>query len=258
MSPHDELDLLSGYLDGELEDSDRVRLEAHLPSCAECRTTLDALRATIADLNALPEPIPTEQDSWALRSAIARARRQPKRWQKAAMAAGTAAAALIAFVAVTQNGDGGRSSGGAGAQFAESGASAPVLSVAGNYTKETAQAHLLEVAGITSDTRAIVGAPGSGPQGTSGFKSRATPTVETYDAMLASRIAEDARPPELDRCIDVVRSSTQRFLEPVVYEVATFESKPAFLLFFRTPDRYELWVVTRPGCETLFFSQAGS
>src|SRR5438046_299921 len=46
MNAHDELDNLSAYLDGELNQAERARLDAHLPGCAECRTTLDALHAT--------------------------------------------------------------------------------------------------------------------------------------------------------------------------------------------------------------------
>ena len=67
MNAHDELDNLSAYLDGELNQAERARLDAHLPGCAECRTTLDALRATVAGLATLPEPAPSGQDSWALR-----------------------------------------------------------------------------------------------------------------------------------------------------------------------------------------------
>src|SRR5918996_3844924 len=111
MGSHPELEQLSAFLDGELEASERSALEAHLPSCAECRSTLDALRATIADLGELPEAVPTEQDSWALRSAISRARRPARRWQRAAWAAGAVAAAAIAVVAIVQPGGGGGSTG---------------------------------------------------------------------------------------------------------------------------------------------------
>src|SRR5919197_6434579 len=104
MSPHPELEQLSAYLDDELDAAARSALEAHVTSCAECRTTLDALRSTIADLATLPAVAPTEQDSWALRAAIASARAPSKRWQRAAWAAGAVAAAAIAVVAVVRPG----------------------------------------------------------------------------------------------------------------------------------------------------------
>jgi anti-sigma factor RsiW len=104
MNSHPELDQLSAYIDDELEPAERVVLEAHLPSCAECTSTISALRATISDLALLPEAAPTEQDSWALRSAISRARKPLGRWQRVAWAAGAVAAAAIAVVAVVQPG----------------------------------------------------------------------------------------------------------------------------------------------------------
>jgi hypothetical protein len=54
-----------------------------------------------------------------------------------------------------------------------------------------------------------------------------------------------------------VSSTTQEQLIPVQFEAATFDGRAAFLLIFRTQDRYELWVMARPTCETLYFAQAG-
>jgi anti-sigma factor RsiW len=56
-------DRLSEYLDHELEASDRKALEAHLGSCAECRTTLDELRRVVARAHELPDRPPTS-DLW--------------------------------------------------------------------------------------------------------------------------------------------------------------------------------------------------
>jgi putative zinc finger protein len=38
-------ELLSGYLDGELTQQERQRVEIHLDACTECKTSLDELRA---------------------------------------------------------------------------------------------------------------------------------------------------------------------------------------------------------------------
>ena len=45
---------LNDYLDGLLSNAEQASLDAHLAVCAECRTELDALRSTLADLHALP------------------------------------------------------------------------------------------------------------------------------------------------------------------------------------------------------------
>jgi len=40
-------DLLSAYLDEELESVDRAALEAHLEECDECRAALNQLRGVV-------------------------------------------------------------------------------------------------------------------------------------------------------------------------------------------------------------------
>ena len=54
---------LSEYLDGDLPASERTVLEAHLPSCAECRATLAQLRRVVARAQALDDKPPTA-DLW--------------------------------------------------------------------------------------------------------------------------------------------------------------------------------------------------
>lgn len=65
-------DRLSEYLDGDLAPGERGALEAHLESCASCRTTLAELRRVVARAQAL-EDTPPARDLWP---AIAR-RLQP-------------------------------------------------------------------------------------------------------------------------------------------------------------------------------------
>jgi hypothetical protein len=257
MAPHDELDQLSAYIDGELEAHEHARIEAHLPGCAECRTTLDALRATVAALTELPEPVPTEQDSWALRSAIARARKPVRRWQRAAVAAGSLAAAMVAVLAFALSGGGGggfrasqapeRSALGAGP------AAVPVFTSSQNFSLQAAHTHLLEVSGkvppgatrpLSSDMRSSTSQPAAGG---------AAPEAQGFP--LDASAPNEKVKSQIDRCVNVVRRSTQVLLTPVRYEVVTFESKPAFFLIFSTQERFELWVVTRDRCEVLYFAQ---
>src|SRR5690242_11831917 len=54
-------DRLSEYLDGELDDAERVALEAHLATCAECTTVLSDLRRVVARAQALDDRPPTRE-----------------------------------------------------------------------------------------------------------------------------------------------------------------------------------------------------
>ena len=57
-------DRLSEYLDGDLAAGERVELEAHLVDCAECRDTVDQLRAVVAKASALEDRLPAS-DLWS-------------------------------------------------------------------------------------------------------------------------------------------------------------------------------------------------
>ena len=56
-------DRLSEYLDGELDDTDRVALEAHLATCAACTSVLADLRRVVARAQALDDR-PPARDLW--------------------------------------------------------------------------------------------------------------------------------------------------------------------------------------------------
>ncbi len=56
-------DRLSEYVDGELAGPERTALEAHLATCAGCRTTLDELRRVVARAQALDDR-PPAADLW--------------------------------------------------------------------------------------------------------------------------------------------------------------------------------------------------
>jgi len=57
-------DRLSEYLDGELDQSTSVDLEAHLANCAECSATLEQLRAVAKRAAALEDRLP-QSDLWS-------------------------------------------------------------------------------------------------------------------------------------------------------------------------------------------------
>jgi putative zinc finger protein len=56
-------DRLSEYLDGELDDAERMALEAHLATCADCTAVLADLRRVVARAQALDDR-PPGRDLW--------------------------------------------------------------------------------------------------------------------------------------------------------------------------------------------------
>lgn len=49
---------LSGYIDDELGDRERERVEKHIGMCPQCRRVLATLRRTLAGLGSLMSPPP--------------------------------------------------------------------------------------------------------------------------------------------------------------------------------------------------------
>jgi anti-sigma factor RsiW len=54
ISCQEVVELITDYLEGELADSTRVELEAHLALCPGCDTYLDQMRLTIEELGHVP------------------------------------------------------------------------------------------------------------------------------------------------------------------------------------------------------------
>jgi anti-sigma factor RsiW len=63
MTTDDFTHRLSEYLDDELSAADRVKIDAHLPSCAECRSTLEALRVIVSSASQLRDS-PPKHELW--------------------------------------------------------------------------------------------------------------------------------------------------------------------------------------------------
>jgi len=52
---HELVELVTDYLEGAMERSERERLELHLADCRRCRHYLDQMRQTITVVGQLPE-----------------------------------------------------------------------------------------------------------------------------------------------------------------------------------------------------------
>jgi anti-sigma factor RsiW len=90
------LDELSAYLDHELDDEARARVDEHLAGCADCQARLAGLRQTTYAIRALPMETPPRAFT------IPAKRRESFRWAPAAgWIGGVAAAMLIVVFGVT-------------------------------------------------------------------------------------------------------------------------------------------------------------
>jgi anti-sigma factor RsiW len=248
MNSHPTTEQLSAFLDGEQTGADRASLEAHVASCAACSGVLDALRATLSDLRSLSEPEMPEQDSWALRGAVARARKRPERLARWTVAGGGVAATVAAILMFTGGGAPDRAALTAGGAEMSLQAASHFVVQDKNYS-EKAAAKLLAMPRVTSAMTSVAGASGAGmaaPQAKSGpgsMDSAARPTAPNYTAAIA-------------RCDAQIRASAKNTTTLEQAIVARYRGERAFLLIYSAADRSELWVVARDTCEVRYFKQA--
>lgn len=90
-------DLLSVYIDGQVNGSERAKVEAHLDGCEACRSELTTLRATVDLLASLPQIVPSRSFALTLEPEPVRSY-EPLMWT-ARVVAPVAAVLLVALVA---------------------------------------------------------------------------------------------------------------------------------------------------------------
>ena len=99
MTEQDRDELLSAYLDGELNEAEQARLEQQLAADPELQSELDALRRTVEMVRDLPvQPIPRNfilPQSVATRSRSAPAVRPRHRWAAPILTAATSLVSLL-------------------------------------------------------------------------------------------------------------------------------------------------------------------
>jgi hypothetical protein len=101
--PCDEMrDRLSPYLEGELSESERKALEAHLGECADCAALLAVLRESVASLRAAPEADPPPHLARRIQEAVAQKAAEQSRprtaWGWTWMPAFAAAASFLVMI----------------------------------------------------------------------------------------------------------------------------------------------------------------
>lgn len=65
--------LMSEYVDGDLDDESRRRVERHVRFCPRCHTVLENLRETLARLRGVGREQPAEAESEAVAARVSRA-----------------------------------------------------------------------------------------------------------------------------------------------------------------------------------------
>ena len=255
MTTHPDPEQLSAYIDGELTGTGRDDLEQHLTGCSECSATLRGLRATVADMRALPSPVPSEQDSWALRSAIAKARRKPaeryRRWVVAAGSAAAVAAAIVGVVSLSHNTQK-ETFGSTSSEVNSNRALAPLNSGSAeiqfdstNYNSSSAKQLLAPVA---------IAAPAvNGPRTTKGSAGQTFgPTSST--ASLADQTKYRS---EILACEREIFSHGAGGARAQTYIVGRYDGTAAFFLIYSVvvsgKTKREMWVVQQSDCYIRLF-----
>jgi len=95
---HNDPEQISLYVDGELGDADRARLEAHLAACEACRRTRDAFAAVGARVRAGAAPADRLAARRALREILAGG--PDPLWRRRVAVPAPALAALVMALAV--------------------------------------------------------------------------------------------------------------------------------------------------------------
>lgn len=248
MNQHTEFELLSAFIDGELDANEQERVAAHLPSCAGCRQMLEALTSTMTDFKSVETPQPSAQDSWALRSAIASARaagtkrgRVPRLATALAGVAAVLAGITISITSLTNSAKDAASP----ATFAEAGGA---RSENADYD-QTSATQLLATRwrSFQRSTDSAGTGPKSGDPAPAAASAPAQSDLEaSYDRSLQT----------LGRCQSAIPPAGGT-LEDAFQ--ATYEGTPAYFFILRVPadasQRLELWVMSVDTCDVLFWAE---
>lgn len=246
MTTHPEHDLLSAYVDGDLDAAEQRTVDTHLAGCDEARALLRAIRATVADLALIDMPAMDPQVGFAIRSGLARERKLATRSKRYTWIAGAAAASLVAIfsVAIVANGnnDSARTLGGGTA------ATAPDLLALGDLSEQSVNEVLQGYVRENFTMEAAGGSPARDDAAGTGLA--AEPETQPYGT------TQDAA--TFAQCLRTIEreSAAARLVRSLA---ATYKGEPAYLLIFEIPadrpERVEIWVTTRDTCETRYFAQ---
>jgi len=239
-------ELLAGYVDGSLSGSDRNAVDAHLQTCARCRTEVTAAGAARIALRRLPEPAPPDL-AGAVTAELAKARSVSgtPRWYRYAGIAAAAVVAVAIVAALPKVGSGPETEERAAAA---SNAPAPTVGAADSLSSLT-----LELQQTDYDTAAVQALAGetarvAGPSEAAGVGA-AVPVGTPQQAARARTCVAQAFP-DFDG-------------SPIRLISASFEGTPAYLAVVlegpapgRPADAVSIWVADHASCQPLSFTTA--
>lgn len=267
---HETNEALSAYLDDEVDEAQRARIEVHLQMCTECSATRARLQGAAGATAALPEVTPTADESRAIRLAVieraAKSRRfAPRAWALiggvAVVAAGVAGYGLLNRGGPENVTQAGTAEGPALAFLSEREVKITVESLkevkqgAGRYTVDDVgakQSKALASFDTSADDEAAESTTTS--RTTYGATSSEARTGEKQPASGIARAGPEA---DLGDCLRIVLSSQPYPMMPVLARAATFKDAPAWLLVYawtastdpNAPlDRIQVWLVDRTRC----------
>jgi putative zinc finger protein len=245
-------ELLAGYVDDALDDTQRAVVDAHLPGCALCSEEIELAQRAKTSLATLEEaPVPFGVTGPVLAEAGRRfERRRGVLWQRLQWSAGLAAAAALVLVVALNIGRGDSEQ--AAAPAAGAGATAPAPEAADAEASGGAPAFLglerqpnvtYDQAGVESVAQDAASAIVAAQQGRT--------------AALAGSAAEYAGAGQARRC--VARTGLPNPSDRLVRLIeAEFEGVPAYLAVFaqgpgagQPPDHVVVYVVARDDCRIL-------
>ena len=237
------LEQLAPYVDGSLTGPERLEVERHLASCAQCRPEVAIATETRAALRSMPEvEAPSDLGVPALEAMEAREAYHPgpPRWVRAMPF--VAAAAVVALLAVTLPRIGGGTA--ADDDSAAEGA-LPVAPDARDLRLEVVSTDF-DAISLQSEAQASAARYAGATSDQEGAATVASPTG-------AAKTEGAARSSEALRCL---RTAFEGFPgDPVRLLEASFEGTPAYLAFVlegpgadQPADQMTVWVAARDDC----------
>ena len=236
------LEQLAPYVDGSLTGPERLEVERHLASCAQCRSEVAVASEARAALRSMPEvEVPTDLGVPAL-EAMAKGEAQhpgPPRWVRAMPF--VAAAAVVALLAITLPRLGGGTAADSGAADQALPAAPDARDLRLEVVSTDFDADSLQAEAQTSAARYADAT--SDPQEGAALSSPAG----------ATKTEGAARSSEALRCL---RTAFEGFGgDPVRLVEASFEGTPAYLAFVlegpgaeQPADQMTVWVAARDDC----------
>jgi hypothetical protein len=236
------LDQLAPYVDGSLTGPERLEVERHLASCAQCRSEVAVATEARAALRSMPEvEAPTDLGVSALEAMGTREARHagPPRWVRAMPF--VAAAAVVALLAITLP----RLGGGTASDSAADGA-LPTAPDTRNLRLEVVSTDF-DATSLQSEAQASAARYGDATSDQEGA-ALASPAAATEGKTVGAAPSAEAL-----RCL---RTAFEGFPgDPVRLVEASFEGTPAYLAFVlegpgadQPADQMTVWVAARDDC----------